>query len=343
MYDKITIVYTMRFMIYLIIVAVAVTFFIYRQETILEPIVPVSSVSSPYTLSGPVTETVTTTPKTIEKTKPVVQPKLKIDQTTLDQIQTKLNQASQTITDIGKQPATPPLPRLSQQILYDKAVTRVVNFFCQQGSNVRTASGIIISPAGYILTNAHVAQGFSSDFECVIRQGSPARNLAYAKIVMFPKAYTNATTRQEQADNDVSIWKITRLAGDNPITDPFPYYQVDPTYYPEVNQPLATFSYPAELLGYETILKSLNMFFAETIVDDFDRDLILSSTGLSSQVGSSGGILVDVYTNKFAGLIFAVSKDDQINKRKLFSLTPASVERVVETETGLSLAEFLSK
>ncbi|MEK7609234.1 MAG: serine protease, partial [Patescibacteria group bacterium] len=276
-----------------------------------------------------------------EKSTPLIQPKLEIDPTTLNQIQNEINQAGGILKDIGQQTAILPAVRLTQQELYDKAVSRVVNFFCQQGNQIRAASGIIISPAGHILTNAHVAEGFDDNFECAIRQGSPARNLAYAKIVMFPKTYADALTRQEQADNDVSIWKMTRLANGDPLPEAMDYYSIDPTYYPEVNQPLSTFSYPSELLGYETILKSLNMFFAETIVNDFDRDLILSSTGLSSQVGSSGGILVDVYTNNFAGLIFAVSKDAEINKRKLFSLTPFSINRVTQAETGLALSVFL--
>ena len=332
----------MRFLVYLLIILAGFSFFVYRQETPAEPSAPIPSLSPLPPVSTPLIETPTTIPDSIpaEQPTPLIQPKLEIDPTTLNQIQNEINQAGEILKDIEKQTAPPPI-RISQEELYDKAATRVVNFFCQQGNQIRAASGIIISPRGHILTNAHVAEGFDDNFECAIRQGSPARNLAYAKIVMFPKAYTNALTRQEQADNDVSIWKMTRLANGDPLPEAMDYYSIDPTYYPEVNQPLSTFSYPSELLGYETILKSLNMFFAETIVNDFDRDLILSSTGLSSQVGSSGGILVDVYTNNFAGLIFAVSKDAEINKRKLFSLTPFSINRVTQAETGLALSVFL--
>ncbi|MBI2052417.1 MAG: trypsin-like peptidase domain-containing protein [Candidatus Sungbacteria bacterium] len=338
----------MRFFVYLLMILAGFVFFIYRQENFdqPDPITPLSPISSPVT---PLTDTATATPTkktenpaTQPTSVPAPKPQPAIDQNTLDQIQAKLNQTTQALQDLEK-PAPLPPARISQEELYNKAATRVVNFFCQQGNQIKAASGIIISPAGHILTNAHVAEGYDGNFECAIRQGSPARNLGYAKIVMFPQAYALAATRQEQADNDVSIWKLTRLANGDPLPKTMDYYSIDPTYYPQINQPLSTFSYPSELLGYETILRSLNMFFAETIVNDFDRDLILSSTGLSSQVGSSGGILVDVYTNQFAGLIFAVSKDEEISKRKLFSLTPFSVNRVVQTETGFSLDIFLSK
>ena len=334
----------MRFLIYILIVAAAAGFFIYHQETS-EPIPPLDSL--PVFSFEPVTTTdSTTTPSIIPPPKPVparlIQPKPAVDQNTLSQIQAKLSETTQTVKDLEK-PLAPAEPkvRLPETELYNKAIARVVNFFCQQGGQVRVASGVIISPQGHILTNAHVAEGYDKDFECAIRQGSPARNLGYAKIIMMPQAYTHATTRQAQADNDVSIWKFSRPAGETPLPETFPYYEIDTKKYPEVNQILSTFSYPSELLGYETLLKNLNLFVAETIIMDYDRDIILSSTGLSSQVGSSGGILIDIYTNQFAGLIFGVSKDEQINKRKLFSLTPSSLERVIQAETGLSLDNFL--
>ena len=50
---------------------------------------------------------------------------------------------------------------------------------------------------------------------------------------------------------------------------------------------------------------------------------------------------VNIYTKAFAGLIFGVSKNEEINQRQLFSLTPYSIDRVVQSETGLNLANFL--
>ncbi len=326
-------------------------FFVYRQNVADEPhtIPPISAPSTPLSLPAETTTTTPAEPKPAPKplspitplVTPLPKPQPAVDQNTLNQIQTKLNQTVETLKNIKPEPAEPKV-RLPEAELYNKALARVVNFFCQQGSQVRVASGVIISPGGHILTNAHVAEGHDKDFECVIRQGSPARNVGYAKIVMFPQAYSRAATRQEQADNDVSLWKFSRPTGATPLPEAFPYYEIDVQSYPETNQILSTFSYPSELLGYETLLKNLNLFVAETIVNDFDRDLILSSTGLSSQVGSSGGILVNIYTNQFAGLIFGVSKDEEINKRKLFSLTPASINRVVESETSLPLSAFLN-
>lgn len=265
------------------------------------------------------------------------------DEKMLQQIQESIDKANQAIKEIESslQPKPEIKTRLPQSELYSKAESRVVNFLCYKSDGVGIASGIIISPKGHILTNAHVAEGFDKNYECIIRQGSPARAIGYAKLVMFPSAYANSKTRQEQAENDISIWIMSKGAGEASLPESFPYYDIDEFYFPETNQPLATFSYPAELLGYETLLKSLNMLFAETIVSEFDTNFILSSSGLSSQIGSSGGVLVDVYKNRFAGIIFGISNNETISKRTLFSLTPNSVGRIVKNETGQTLAEFL--
>lgn len=329
----------MRFSIFLLLIALGLVFLIvYKMPA--APTVVVENTAT--TTPADSNQATSTSPSETETTKPltVAKPSNVVDSKALEQIQNNINAAEKQILELS-QPVSPPQTRLSQQELYNKAQSRVVNFFCQSGNSVKVASGVIISPKGYILTNAHVADDFDGDYECMIRQGSPARGFAYAKIVMFPKAYAEAASRQEQADNDVSIWKFSRSSGPDPLPDSFPYYDINPDLYPKKDESLATFSYPSELLGYETLLKSLNMFFAETVVTDFDRDIILSGTGLSSQVGSSGGVLVNVYTNQFAGLIFGVSKDAEINTRKLFSLTPYSIERVVKAETGLNLANFL--
>ncbi|MEK7501281.1 MAG: trypsin-like peptidase domain-containing protein [Patescibacteria group bacterium] len=273
------------------------------------------------------------------------------DRVTLNRIQTELNQAAQKLQLLQNNATTPPAPvvnvveppRLTQAELYDKAIERVVNMWCQLGRKITIASGVLISSNGHILTNAHVAEDFVNqpDYECLIRRGSPARNLGYAKLVFFPQSYTATTSWTGQAENDISIWQVTRPTGVTPLPDAFPYYEIDPAYTPILNQPLATFSYASELLGLETQTKSLGLLFSETTVADFDSNLIISQHGLGSQGGSSGGALVDIYTNKFAGLISrGVGQKEEfsnISQRVLFSLTPGAINRIFQTETGQSL------
>ncbi len=340
----------MRFLLYIAILAVAFVFITNSYQNIardeIVEIIPQEVVIDPNAGLD------NTPAKTDTKTDVVVKVDntlSKADEKTLQQIQEKINKANEAIKEIEKKneetskPKEEPKIRLSQSELYTKAQSRVVNFFCSKPGGIRVASGVIISSKGHILTNAHVAEGFDKGYECMIRQGSPARSIGYAKLVMYPAAYTNSKTRQEQAENDVSVWIMSRGNGSDPLPESFPYYDIDEFYFPETNQPLATFSYPSELLGYETLLKSLNMLFAETIVSESDINFILSTSGLSSQIGSSGGVLVDIYKNRFAGIIFGVSNDETISKRTLFSLTPNSVARIIKNETGQTLLEFLNQ
>ncbi len=286
----------------------------------------------------------TTASSTTSQTdKKITAPRQPVNKKTLEQIQQAINQATQTLKDI-ENTNTP--PRLSQQALYETAIARVVNFFCEvpRTNQIIVSSGALISETGHVITNAHVANDFASadNYECLVRQGSPARALGYAKLVLFPQKYTSTAERQTQAENDISIWLITRPSGETPLPESFPYFEVKTKYTPKLNQPLATFSYASELLGFEILLKSLNLLFSETTVTEFDQNFILSKASLGSQMGSSGGVLVDVYSGDFAGLIFAVDTQTDISKRTLFSLTPFSIERIVEQESGKTLKEFLA-
>jgi hypothetical protein len=334
----------MRFLLYITILAVCFAFLINTyQNTILDEIVETIPQEIAADPNAGLDNTISNTElenETVVKESDVANEN---NEKALRQIQENIDKANQAIKEIedSLQPKLETKTRLSQSELYSKAESRIINFLCYKKDGVGIASGIVISPKGHILTNAHVAEGLEKNSECTIRQGSPARVIGYAKLVMLPSAYTNSKTLQGQSENDISVWIMSRSAGEENLPETFPYYNIDEFYFPEINQPLATFSYPAELLGYETLLKSLNMLFAETIVSEFDANFILSTSGLSSQVGSSGGALVDVYTNKFAGIIFGISNDENISKRTLYSLTPNSVARIIKNETGQTLAEFL--
>lgn len=282
-----------------------------------------------------------TIPKTEKK---ITAPRPPANKETLEQIQDQINQAARTLKDIENAPTLP--PRLSQPALYDRARPRVVNLLCEvpNTSRVVVASGALISASGHVLTNAHVAEDFTNikDYECLIRQGSPARSVGYAKLVLFPQAFGQAQDRRTQSENDISVWQLVRSPGETPLLETFSFFEIKADYVPKTGQPLATFSYASELLGFETLLKSLNLLFSETTVSEFDQNFILSKASLSSQMGSSGGVLVDVYSGDLAGLIFAVDTQTDISKRTLFSLTPAAIERIVKQETGKTLTEFLA-
>src|SRR3990167_9977375 len=141
----------------------------------------------------------------------------------------KLKTAQEERLLVEETTATPPTPllRLPSQTLYALASERVVNLFCELPNNeVAIATGVIIHPQGYILTNAHVAQTEQSH-TCLIRRGSPARNFAIAERVFLPPNFSSQSHTRENLAQDVAIWKITNVIERSAIGT-FPFFSIRP-------------------------------------------------------------------------------------------------------------------
>ncbi|OGZ46301.1 MAG: hypothetical protein A3J54_02725 [Candidatus Ryanbacteria bacterium RIFCSPHIGHO2_02_FULL_45_13b] len=234
--------------------------------------------------------------------------------------------------------------RLSSQMLYALASERVVNLFCELPNNeIAIATGVIIHPRGYILTNAHVAEAEQSH-TCLIRRGSPAQNFAIAERVFLPLDFSSKIHTRENLAQDVAIWKITSTIEKN-IIGTLPFFSISPDNLPVDGAALATFSYPAELLGSHAVVSALYLSFSETQIVSHDAYFIESTQGLGSQKGSSGGILLDPFTGELAGLIFAInnSKTEYISDRTLFSLTPFAIHETIRAITGKELNVYLDE
>ncbi|OGZ45415.1 MAG: hypothetical protein A3C84_00295 [Candidatus Ryanbacteria bacterium RIFCSPHIGHO2_02_FULL_48_12] len=289
----------------------------------------------------------TTTPGTREPQKENLQPaqSKKDREVILQKLQQDLQNA-QAAFDAIKIPAPVPTPhkdRIPQAELYAHAASRVVNFFCDVGNGeISVATGILVSDKGYIITNAHVAEETKSQ-RCLVRQGSPAHAYAFVERVFMPKNFSITKHSDENLRQDVSIWRVVSSANQTPLPVSFPAFTIDPTKEAVIGTALATFSYPAELLGFQAITTYLYLSFSETIVEAKDAYFIQSLQSLGSQKGSSGGALIDPYTGDFIGLIFAVSesKNMDISSRKLFSLSARAIDEVVYNETGKHLYAYL--
>jgi hypothetical protein len=261
-------------------------------------------------------------------------------------IQNALNALEMSIKSITPpSEPTPPKqkPRLPQAELHRTASQSVVSLLCdEEGGTIAIATGNIIHPAGYILTNAHIVDKANKEQECTVRRGSPAQPFAIAKLLFTPTAFTASTSVLEQIKWDMAIWKIDRPSGATPLPETFEALTLDRDHHFSAKEALATFSYPAELLSKEVILTSLYLVFSETEVEAIDEFFIQSLAGLGSQQGSSGGALIDPTSGKFVGLIFAINKETEINKRRLFALHPARLGEIMKIETGKTLEEYLA-
>lgn len=253
-----------------------------------------------------------------------------------------IKNAQQILEEI--QPAREPREKIPQSEIYNNSLGKVVNLLCNAaGSEVIVVTGFLISERGHILSNAHISDPLDEK-KCQVRQGSPAKTFALAEEVFRPTAYIEAFENenlQRQAENDISIWKITSSSGTKPLPSTFPYFKIDAKEKPEIGEVLVTLSYPSELLGFETILRSLSLLFTQTEVTDMDNTFILTKDTLSSQSGSSGGVLISQFTGQTVGIIFGVEKKEEISQRILFSLSTQAIERIIKNETGKTLEEFL--
>ncbi|MEK7150834.1 MAG: serine protease [Patescibacteria group bacterium] len=237
-------------------------------------------------------------------------------------------------------PVAQPLPQkilLPQNFIYKKGLESVVNFLCEQSDGRTTiATGVIISPNGYVLTNAHIVDELKSKTpSCTIRRGSPATNYDTAQLVWIPKAYTATTSESVRAMHDITLWKLKQ----NTQT---PFFDIDYETHGNSDETLLTLSYPAELLSAEIIFKSLHLVFSNTVIVSADQSIIRSRSTLSAQHGSSGGVLIDPYTSRIRGIIFGVNKTETISDRQLFALTPTAINNAVFEETQKKLTDFLA-
>lgn len=293
----------------------------------------------------PATHPVKKIEEKITKIKETPAPSAESTQGQLNTIKQALDTIAKSIKNVTEEIPSSQVPktRLSQDELHRIAAQSVVNLFCQEENGATAvATGILIHSNGTILTNAHITDNANKDQECTVRAGSPAAPFAVAKLFFTPPAFSATTSIAAKAKWDMALWKIVRSSSAIPLPETFEALAIDFTHDFFSQEALATFSYPAELLSKEVILSSLYLVFSETNVEAVDEIFIQSLAGLGSQQGSSGGALLDPTSGKFVGLIFAVDRETEINKRRLFALRASRIDEIMKQETGKTLEDYLS-
>ncbi len=300
-------------------------------------------------------------PEKLSKAKPAVK---KIKEKTSSK-NTKPTQA--TTTEIAVLPPEPPPDFEAINTFARKAL---VNIFCTtKGSELSPISGtgVIISPQGIILTNAHIGQFFllrnfrQKDFvECVIRNGSPASPRYHAELVYISPTWVtnNKTILKDQdpkgtGENDFAFLRITEtLDGSSLPTEGghvnLPYITSNVRSIIDKGEPVVLVSYPAGFLGGLAIIRDLNITSAITGVQSLFTfkentiDLISVPGTIISQKGASGGAVVDRHAT-LLGIISTSSNADETKERDLRAITLSYIDRELQSETGMSLLQFLTQ
>ncbi len=224
-----------------------------------------------------------------------------------------------------------------------------------------SGTGIVISPEGIILTNAHVGQYFllknykyDGFMNCTVRTGSPAYPKYHAELVYLSQEWIdqNKNILKEQnpkgtGEYDYAFLRITDAIDGSPLPS-FDYVLPNITERVKKGEPVLLVGYPAGFLGSIAIIGGLNITSSITTIQDYFTflsgtvDLLSVGGTVVSQKGASGGGVVDGNTT-LRGIISISSSGDSTSDRNLYAITLAYINRSLQKEIGMPLLQFLTQ
>ena len=224
-----------------------------------------------------------------------------------------------------------------------------LNIWCHENGKVTSGTATIIHPSGILLTNAHIIEPIEDTENCVLRSWNPFDNVAKFKTLFIPNQAKTIEGTEGLPQYDFAFIKTTELLSQTGVP-PWPYAPVfvgEPQFVKSMS--LFIFSYATEFVSYEISVKGIPLLFSSLIVkdpitidnDDTDIDGLLLEGGITNQAGSSGGPLVDGKKSLVAMLSF-VGKGKTTGEREGIAILASYIDRVMRSETGQTLAEFLT-
>lgn len=238
----------------------------------------------------------------------------------------------------------------------------LVNIICtSKDGSVRSisGSGVIISPNGLILTNAHIAQLFllknypdTGNVVCVVRNGNPARTAYTAELAYISGSWVSKNPRTlvlknptGTGQNDFAILAITGSATKDPLPKVFPYVSLA-TKEPSMKQSVAIGSYGAQTLTSKQILNSLYPTLVFGTVRDvytFEKhtiDVLSLGGSAAAQEGSSGGGAVNS-KGELVALITTSTNQGDLLKRDMHAITVGHIRRSFKDDMSMSFDAYV--
>ncbi len=262
-------------------------------------------------------------------------------------------------------PETPaPAPETPDARVRRSLIAASVNILCTgNGGAVHgmSASGVIISPKGIIMTVAHAGQYHllydypsAGSVSCIVRTGSPARRTYTAKPVYISEEWIEKNPRtlstsapSGSGEHDFAFLAITGSATGAALPSSFPYVPLASTD-PKKGETVVIAAYPAQTLTSSQVQSALPMtVVTSTVTDRYSYeattvDAISLGGSEAAQTGSSGGGVANL-DGKIVGLITTSSTEGPYVARNLLAITPGHIRRSFKTDTGKSLDQYLSE
>lgn len=238
----------------------------------------------------------------------------------------------------------------------------VVNILCLEKTSAYTrlssGSGVIISPTGIILTNAHVTYPFlksaqfgASTYSCSVRREN-IPNFGYnAELVYYPTDWlsVNREIIKEAApvgtgENDYALLQITTHLGPAPKVTTFPYASVEIGLADlKKNLPITVAGYPSSNSGVFEIDAKPGLKIANSNIADFFtfgvRSYDVLQTGINEVAhrgASGGGIFGD---NLLFGIV--VTTNSNTNGSYINALTLPYIKDDFKKDTNFDFKEYV--
>ncbi len=292
------------------------------------------------------------------------------------EIQQTLNQATQLLNNQKVQTiaSTKDTTAPTFTTINKTKANAVVNILCKAQSPLRggSASGVIISPNGLLLTNAHMAQYLlleqrtDAQIQCTIRSGAPAKNSYKAEILYIPPSWINKNAKQitksiqyGTGEGDYALLQLKPLDENNNINNDLSKqtltYLTPNTSWDNLkkNQKILIRAYPSEMLGYSIILR--NLYPASTIAniielstfsnpdlgEELTPDLISLGGSIVAQGGSSGGAVIN-QDGELVGIVVTSTRDDNTKDRTLRAITLPYINSNLKKNTAKTLQDIIN-
>lgn len=240
----------------------------------------------------------------------------------------------------------------------------LVNIICvlDRGDTLvySSGTGVIVSPSGIIITNAHVAQHFllsgylkSGKEQCAIRNGNPARKHYTAELLYIPPAWIRENYKgivgdepQGTGENDYAFLVITSTTDGSPLPASFTHLPVSVDPAMDQNDVIVAAGYPAEFIPAESVNTNLYGVSLPTRIQDVYTftettiDLIQMNGGYLAQRGASGGPVVNS-DGGLIGIVVTASLQLYDGERHLNAITTGHIDRSLDKYTGKRLKSVL--